>query len=53
MIQQEQIDDASHRISALRQCIEQHVVGHNEVVKGVLAALLAGGHVLLEGTRTG
>ena len=49
MIQQEHIDDASHRISALRQCIEQQVVGHNEVVKGVLAALLAGGHVLLEG----
>ncbi|MCH9675373.1 MAG: MoxR family ATPase [Gammaproteobacteria bacterium] len=49
MTQQEQIGDASRRISELRQRIEQHVVGHSEVVNGVLAALLAGGHVLLEG----
>ena len=49
MIQQEHIDDARRQIDALRQGIEQHVVGHNEVVQGVLAALLAGGHVLLEG----
>ena len=49
MIQQEHIDEARLQIDALRQGIEQHVVGHNEVVQGVLAALLAGGHVLLEG----
>ena len=46
---QEKVDDARDQINALRQSIEQHVVGHEEVVKGVLAALLAGGHVLLEG----
>lgn len=49
MIQQQEIDDACNQISALRDSIEQQVVGQHEVVRGVLAALLAGGHVLLEG----
>ncbi len=49
MIQQEHIDDACNRITALRRAIEQQVVGHTDVIDGVLATLLAGGHVLLEG----
>jgi MoxR-like ATPase len=49
MIQQQEIDDACRHINALRESIEQQVVGQHDVVRGVLAALLAGGHVLLEG----
>ncbi|MEM6985658.1 MAG: MoxR family ATPase [Pseudomonadota bacterium] len=49
MSQQADIDNASAQIRELRQGIEQQIVGHHEVVDGVLAALLAGGHVLLEG----
>src|SRR5947208_16742253 len=35
--------------SALRQEIGKVIVGHDPIVEGTLIALLAGGHVLLEG----
>ncbi|SNY44682.1 MoxR-like ATPase [Arsukibacterium tuosuense] len=44
--QTEQIRDT---ISAIRQNIQQVLVGQHEIVDDVIAVLLAGGHVLLEG----
>lgn len=35
--------------SGLRRALEEIVVGHKEVVEGVMIALFAGGHILLEG----
>jgi len=35
--------------AALREAIGQVIVGHGDVVEGVLTALFAGGHTLLEG----
>ncbi|OGA87607.1 MAG: AAA family ATPase [Betaproteobacteria bacterium RIFCSPLOWO2_12_FULL_66_14] len=35
--------------SALRSEIEKVIVGHGEIISGVLTAMFAGGHVLLEG----
>lgn len=43
------MQDALDRIAALRREIERRIVGHRRVVEGILAALLAAGHVLLEG----
>ncbi len=37
------------KFQALREEIGKAIVGHNEVVDGVLTALFTGGHVLLEG----
>ena len=34
---------------ALRAEVEKIIVGHDEIITGVLTAMLAGGHVLLEG----
>ncbi|RYD62246.1 MAG: AAA family ATPase, partial [Verrucomicrobiaceae bacterium] len=41
--------DASALVARLRAQLEQVVLGQREVVSQVLAGLLAGGHVLLEG----
>ena len=41
--------EVSSQIDLVRQEIGKIIVGHKEVVDGVLIALLAGGHVLLEG----
>ena len=41
--------DASALVARLRAQLEQAVLGQREVVSQVLAGLLAGGHVLLEG----
>ena len=49
IIDQEDIDRARDRLRVLRYEIDKRIVGHREVVDGILAALLAGGHVLLEG----
>ena len=35
--------------AALRAEIGKVIVGHDEIVEGTLTAILAGGHVLLEG----
>jgi MoxR-like ATPase len=43
------LEQVSKQIEAIRSEIGKVIVGHQEVVDGVLIALLAGGHVLLEG----
>ncbi len=43
------IERALDRLGALQREIDRRIVGHRPVVEGILAALLAGGHVLLEG----
>jgi len=42
-------EEFRHKFAALRQEIGKAIVGHEDVVDGVLTALLVGGHVLLEG----
>lgn len=43
------LTEFSEKISAMRQAIAQVVVGQNHVVSHLLAAILADGHVLIEG----
>ncbi len=43
------VQSATERIDRIRREIHRVIVGHEQVVDGVLNALLAGGHVLLEG----
>ena len=43
------VHEATERITAVRAEIGKVIVGHEDVVEGVLIALVAGGHVLLEG----
>ena len=43
------VDDATAQIDRVRTEIHKVIVGHEQVVEGVLTALLSGGHVLLEG----
>jgi len=45
----EKLDDLLEHVGKLRQSISQVIVGHNEVVDGVITCMLAGSHVLLEG----
>jgi MoxR-like ATPase len=40
---------AHERLNALRRQIERRIVGHRDVIEGILACLLCSGHVLLEG----
>ena len=40
---------AHERLDALRRQIERRIVGHHDLVNGILACLLSSGHVLLEG----
>jgi MoxR-like ATPase len=44
-----QVDLLAQKIAEVRREISKAIVGQGEVVNGVLMALLAGGHVLLEG----
>jgi MoxR-like ATPase len=46
---QQQLDQFRADFEALRQEIAKVIVGHEEIVDGTLTALIAGGHVLLEG----
>jgi MoxR-like ATPase len=46
---EEQIQSFHQTYSALREEIGKVIVGHETIVEGTLIALLAGGHVLLEG----
>jgi MoxR-like ATPase len=46
---QEQVQSFRNSIAALREEIGKTIVGNREVVDGVLACMLAGGHALLEG----
>ena len=43
------VQSATEQIDRVRSEIHKVIVGHDQVVDGVLIALLAGGHVLLEG----
>ena len=45
----EKVGEFQKTISTLRSEIAKAIVGHQEVVDGVLACMLAGGHALLEG----
>jgi MoxR-like ATPase len=45
----EKVQDYVAKFGALRSEIARVIVGQQEVVEGVLLALMAGGHVLLEG----
>ncbi len=45
----EQVEAFRSRFQTLRNEIGKMIVGHQEIVDGVLVALFAGGHVLLEG----
>jgi MoxR-like ATPase len=40
---------ARERLDALRRQIQRRIVGHHDLVDGILACLLSSGHVLLEG----
>src|SRR3954452_20877695 len=44
-----QLDAFRADFTALRQEIGKVIVGHGEIIDGTLLALIAGGHVLLEG----
>ena len=44
-----QVQKFRTQVQALRSAIAEVIVGHDEIVTGVLVALLSGGHVLLEG----
>ena len=46
---EESIDRALERLGALQREIDRRIVGHRPVIQGILASLLAAGHVLLEG----
>jgi len=46
---EEKIQSFRQTYAALRAEVGKVIVGHNEIVDGTLMALLAGGHVLLEG----
>src|SRR5947209_10264538 len=46
---EEKIQNFRQTYAALRNEVGKVIVGHNEIVDGTLMALLAGGHVLLEG----
>ncbi|MFO0571189.1 MAG: MoxR family ATPase [Polyangiaceae bacterium] len=43
------VDEFRKKIGAMREEIAQVIVGHREVVDGVLTCMLAGSHALLEG----
>jgi MoxR-like ATPase len=45
----EQISVARDQLSTLREQIGRRIVGHHDLINGIIACLLAGGHVLLEG----
>lgn len=42
-------DEFRRKFTSLRNEIHKAIVGHNEIVDGILTALFVGGHVLLEG----
>ena len=43
------LETATSQLAGIREEIGKVIVGHENVVEGVLTALIAGGHVLLEG----
>jgi len=49
MIDEQQVARAGERLDVLRREIQRRIVGHADLVQGILAGLLSSGHVLLEG----
>jgi len=45
----QQVDQFKRQFSSIKQQVGRRIVGNDEVIEGTLTALLAGGHVLLEG----
>jgi len=43
------IEDASHKLSAIRRAVGEVIFGQDDVVNQILAAILSGGHMLLIG----
>jgi MoxR-like ATPase len=43
------LEDCAHRLGAVRRQLERGIVGQGDFLDGLLVALLAGGHVLVEG----
>ncbi|MCA9237798.1 MAG: AAA family ATPase, partial [Planctomycetales bacterium] len=46
---EKQAEEFASRYKAVREQIGRVIVGHNDIVHGVLTCLFVGGHVLLEG----
>ena len=46
---EEQVKQFSKSLEALRSEVGKVIVGHAQILDGVLVAIIAGGHVLLEG----
>src|SRR6056297_2462519 len=46
---QQRAEEFRQRYSAIRDAVGQVIVGHDDIVHGVLTAMLCGGHCLLEG----
>ena len=46
---QQQAEEFRERYNAVREQIGRVIVGHDEIVHGVLTCLFVGGHCLLEG----
>jgi MoxR-like ATPase len=49
MVQKEELEQCASLISACRNEMAVRITGQREMVDGLLAALVAGGHILLEG----
>ena len=49
MIDEQQLEHAGQLLAALREQVRRRIVGHRDLVDGILACLLSSGHVLLEG----
>ena len=49
MIQKEELEQCSSVISACKKEMAKRIVGQREMIDGLLASLVAGGHILLEG----
>ena len=49
MVQKEDLDRCAELIAACKKEMAVRIVGQKEMVNGLLASLVAGGHILLEG----
>jgi MoxR-like ATPase len=49
MIDEHAVERAGEQLTQLRREIQRRIVGHHELLDGILACLLASGHVLIEG----
>src|SRR5690606_4993059 len=46
---QQQADQFRERYQAVKEQVQRVIVGHEEIIQGVLTCLFVGGHCLLEG----